>query len=353
MDPDNLLPPRWKRKISKLEMTMPSFVVYGTVKKSVIPEGTLPVQMFVDNREALDEGDVTIYLPSLEDPTLAPEGWSTFLLIGPSLRPWPKPGEPEYGSPAYLEAKGKEADRMLSLVERRMPGFIASLGSRVEASPTTIWRYLGKVGGAVAGPKQKMGQHLILRQKARGPVDGLYFAGESTVMGTGTPAVTVSGISAANRILRDYGLKPFTAGHGELSAVTVIPAGTRGNVPKTVAGREATRCRWCEAAPGRLRHPRHHAAARGRQPRRRFATTSCATNSCATNSCATSPRASDSSEPMQRLPGPWRRSALRSRLRVRQGRRRIAADIPLHAVSRHDCGNFVGQLTWAPGKKRE
>jgi prolycopene isomerase len=138
---------------------------------------------------------------------------------------------------------------MLSLIERRMPGFVASLGSRIEASPSTIWRYLGKVGGAVAGPKQKMGQHLILRQKARGPVKGLYFAGESTVMGTGTPAVTVSGISAANRILRDFGLEPFTAGHGGLSAVTVIPSGTRGNTPETDLGREASRCRWCEAAP--------------------------------------------------------------------------------------------------------
>ncbi|MCX7027989.1 MAG: FAD-dependent oxidoreductase [Spirochaetes bacterium] len=249
MDPDGLLPPRWKRRIGKLEMTMPSFVVYGTVKKSVIPEGSLPVQMFVDNREALDEGDVTIYLPSLEDPSLAPEGWSTFLLIGPSLGSWPKPGTPEYESPAYVEAKRKEADRMLSLVERRMPGFIASLGSRIEASPSTIWRYLGKVRGSVAGPKQKMGQHLILRQKARGPVEGLYFAGEATVMGTGTPAVTVSGISAANRILRDFGFEPFIAGHDGRSAVTIIPAGTRGNAPATELGREASRCRWCEAAP--------------------------------------------------------------------------------------------------------
>ena len=249
MDPDGLLPEKWKRKIGRLEMTMPSFVVYGTVRLSVIPEGSLPVQMFVDNREALDEGDLTIYLPSLEDPSLAPEGWSTFLLIGPSLGSWPKPGTPESRSPAYTEAKRKETDRMLALVERRMPGFTAALGSRIEASPTTIWRYLGKVGGSVAGPKQKMGQHLMLRQKARGPARGLYFAGEATVMGTGTPAVTVSGISAANRILRDLALEPFRAGHGDRSAVTIIPAGSRGNVPATELGREASRCRWCEAAP--------------------------------------------------------------------------------------------------------
>lgn len=250
MDPTGLLPARWKKKIARLEMTMPSFVVYGTVEKATLPSGTLPVQMLVDNKEALDEGDVTIYLPSLEDPSLAPEGLSTFLLIGPSLRAWPKPGSFDYGDKAYIKAKKEETDRMLALVDSRMPGFIAGLRGRIEASPTTIWRYLGKTGGSVAGPKQKMGQHLLLRQGSRGPLPGLYFAGESTVMGTGTPAVTVSGISAANRILRESGQLPFVGKRGEKAqAVRIIPKGVRGNIPTTDEGIEASRCRWCENAP--------------------------------------------------------------------------------------------------------
>ena len=249
MDPDSLLPSRWKNKIQKLEMTMPSFVVYGTVDISALPPDTLPVQMFVDNREVLDEGDVTIYLPSIEDPRLAPPNLSTFLIIGPSLRKWPSPDSSEYASEAYARAKKEEADRMLSLVERRMPGFIAALHGRIEASPTTIWRYLGKAGGSVAGPKQKMGQHLMFRQGSKGPVPGLFFAGESTVMGTGTPAVTVSGISAANRILRGLGLEPFSAGGNANSSVRIIPKGTKGNEPSTRLGNLASHCRWCEASP--------------------------------------------------------------------------------------------------------
>ncbi len=246
MDPEGLIRKSWKRWVLKMEMTMPSFVVYGMVDRGIIPPGTLPVQMFVDNRESLDEGDVTIYLPGLEDPSLAPEGLSTFLLIGPSLRPWPKPGDADYGSSAYARAKKEEADRMLALVEKRIPGFTAALKGRIEASPTTIWRYLGKTTGSVAGPKQKMGQHLLLRQGSKGPIRGLFFAGESTVMGTGTPAVTVSGISAANRILRGLGKEPYRAGHDLVPAVRVIPAGTRGNQPQDEGGIEAARCRWCE-----------------------------------------------------------------------------------------------------------
>jgi len=249
IDPDNLLPRRWKEKILRLEMTMPSFVVYGSVKKAALPADAMPVQMFVDNREALDEGDVTLYLPSLEDPSLAPPELSTFLIIGPSLRTWPEPMSPDYGGKAYVLAKKAEADRMLALVERRMPGFVAGIEGRIEASPTTIWRYLGKTGGSVAGPKQKMGQHLLLRQGSRGPVPGLYFAGESTVMGTGTPAVTVSGISAANRILRTLGLQAFSSGKKAVSSVRIIPKGSRGNLPVGEAAALSSRCRWCEKAP--------------------------------------------------------------------------------------------------------
>ena len=261
LDPDGLISGRWKRRLLRMEMSMPSFVVYGTVERAALPRDATPVQMFVDNKEALDEGDVTLYLPSLEDPSLAPPELSTFLLIGPSLARWPSPSDPEYGSEGYKAAKKAEAERMLALVERRMPGFVAGMRGRVEASPTTIWRYLGKSLGSVAGPKQKMGQHLIFRQGARGPISGLYFAGESTTMGTGTPAVTVSGISAANRILRALGLEPYSAARGDGLAVRRIPAGQRGNVPATEAGVMAARCRWCEAprcaaaCPGKLDVP--------------------------------------------------------------------------------------------------
>jgi prolycopene isomerase len=247
LDPEGLIHGRWKRRILRMVMSMPSFVVYGTVERAALPKDATPVQMFVDNKQALDEGDVTLYLPSLEDPSLAPPELSTFLLIGPSLGRWPSPSDPDYKSEGYKAAKKAEADRMLALVERRMPGFAAGMRGRVEASPTTIWRYLGKSLGSVAGPKQKMGQHLIFRQGARGPISGLYFAGESTTMGTGTPAVTVSGISAANKILRALGLEPFSTARGDGLAVRRIPAGQRGNLPATDSGQLAARCRWCEA----------------------------------------------------------------------------------------------------------
>ncbi len=246
LDPEGVLPAKWKRKVLNLEQSMPSFVVYGTVARAILPSGMMPVEMFIDNRENLDESDVTLYLPGLEDRGLAPESRVPFQLIGPSLLKWPKPGDSGDGTTEYRQSKTKEGDRMLALVERRVPGFMASIEDRVEGSPTTIERYLRKPGGSVAGPKQKMGQHLIFRQGSRGPVPGLFFAGEATVMGTGTPAVTVSGISVANRILRSAGYRPFDTNEVLKPVVRVIPRGARGNIPESEQGRMASRCRWCE-----------------------------------------------------------------------------------------------------------
>ena len=56
---------------------------------------------------------------------------------------------------------------------------------------------------------QKLGQHMLKRLKTKSEINNLFNCGESTVMGTGTPAVTISGISAANLILRELGLEEF------------------------------------------------------------------------------------------------------------------------------------------------
>ena len=70
-------------------------------------------------------------------------------------------------------------------------------------TPTTIERYLLKNGGAVGGPKNALGQQMLKRLHARSEWKNLYVCGDSTVMATGAPATVVSGVGAANRVLRD------------------------------------------------------------------------------------------------------------------------------------------------------
>jgi len=253
--PERLLPRRWKKRVLGYEMTYRNFMVYGTVDRAALPPDAMPIEVFIDNKEAIDEGDVTLYLESLEDPRLAPEGRCSFMLLGPTFSAWPAPGSAAHRDPAYEAAKQAEGRRILGLVDRRWPGFAAAVGDAVLASPTTVERYLRKPGGVVAGPKQALGQALLKRPGARSPWPGLWFAGEWTTMGTGTPAVTVSGIGAADRVLRERGLPEFRNVPRGNSVVRLLPAGTPGNVPASAAGVEASRCRWCEEPPCALACP--------------------------------------------------------------------------------------------------
>ena len=246
---------RERARIESLVLTHPSVVLYGQVKADAVPSGTFPVEMFVDNKAALDESEVTLYLSSLEEPNLAPEGTYVFTLIGPSFANWPAPGDAAYQGAAYLERKESEARRMLAILERRMPGFSRGIVRLEIGTPSTIERYLGKPGGTVAGPKQSIGQELMRRAHARTRWPGLYLAGESTVMGTGTPAVTVSGISAANIALRDRGMTEYRWRPGQRNFVTVVDGPVACRPAPTSAPGTASLCGWCESATCRAACP--------------------------------------------------------------------------------------------------
>jgi len=247
-----------REKIARLIMSWPSVVMYGIVRADVIPPGTHPIEMFVDNRESLDESEVTIYLSSLEDPSLCPAGKHVFTMLGPSFAKWPAPGSPGDRSPAYAEQKRTEAKRLLALLERHFPGFEAAIEYCEIGSPTTIERYLLKPGGSVVGTKNSMGQELMRRPHARTRWPGLYLAGECTVMGSGAPAVTVSGVSAADVVLRELGMEEYRYHPGQNNLMRVVdgPVGRRPE-PRTPPD-TASLCQWCEthycrnACPARI-----------------------------------------------------------------------------------------------------
>ncbi len=255
-----LLPPEHVRpaeraRIESLVLTHPSVVLYGQVRADAVPPGAFPVEMFVDNKTALDESEVTLYLSSLEEPNLAPEGMHVFTLIGPSLARWPAPGDPAYQGAEYRERKEHEARRMIAILERRMPGFSRGIVRWELGTPSTIERYLGKPGGTVAGPKQMIGQELLRRPHARTRWPGLYLAGESTVMGTGTPAVTVSGISAADVALRDRRMGEYRWRPGLRNVVTVVDGPVPRRPAPTAAPDTAALCGWCEVPSCRASCP--------------------------------------------------------------------------------------------------
>ncbi len=184
--------------------TYSSLVFYGLTDSSVIPPGTCPIEMLSSGEKETDESEVTVYIMSLDDHTLCPEDCHVIVAIGPSFRHWE--GKT---SGIYEMMKQEELDRFVKLLEKRFPGFEKGLLYAEMATPQTIERYTLKNHGAAAGPKQMLGQHMLMRQSIRTKWNSLFCCGESTTMGTGTPTVTTSGIAAANAILKKRGLKAF------------------------------------------------------------------------------------------------------------------------------------------------
>ena len=228
--------------------TYPSVVLYALVDRNVIPEDTAPIEMLVGNPDKLDESEVTVYLLSIDDKTLCAADEHTIIAIGPTFESWEAADHP-----AYREKKQKEQERLISVLEKRFPGFAQSVRYAEVATPRTLERYAMKNGGAVAGPKQMLGQHMFRRLHTRTEWDNLFCCGESTVMGTGTPTVTTSGLTAANAVLKKLGAEPFVYREGMKNFVRIVDKPfiadrlyeTYEEPEKTVM-RHALRCRFCE-----------------------------------------------------------------------------------------------------------
>ncbi|NLV59874.1 MAG: FAD-dependent oxidoreductase [Clostridiales bacterium] len=248
--PEHVKPERiqW---VSSQQPTYPSVMLYALVDRAVIPEDTQPVEMLVGNPDHIDESEVTAYIPSIDDLTLCGEDEHVVTAIGPTFEQWTN-----LDDAAYREKKQKEQQRLIEVLERRFPGFGRHVRFAQMATPRTIERYCLKNGGAVAGPKQMLGQHMFKRLHTRTQWSTLFCCGESTVMGTGTPTVTTSAISAANAVLKKRGLSPFVyrpdmKNHVRLLTPPVMEADIYADAAQETRQmmRLASACQYCE-------HPR-------------------------------------------------------------------------------------------------
>ncbi len=204
------------------EPTYNSIIYYALVNRQVIPESAYPIEMLIDQGGKFCESEVTVYILSKDDTSLCAKNQHVIVVIGPSFSEWTFDKNSFYHSKEYKDKKAKEKKRMIDLLERRFPRFREHILYDELATPYTLERYVLKYHGAVAGPKQMLGQHMLKRQHTKTQVEGLYCCGEGTVMGTGTPAVTVSGIAAANVALREEGLKEYTTEEGEKNFVQIV-----------------------------------------------------------------------------------------------------------------------------------
>lgn len=228
--------------------TYPSVVLYAVVEKGVIPKDTAPIEMLVGNPDKLDESEVTAYILSIDDKTLCKEDEHTVVAIGPTFEGWDAKDDRGYQS-----KKQSEQTRLIGVLEKRFPGFEQAVRYAEVATPKTIERYTLKNGGSVAGPKQMLGQHMFRRLHTRTEWDNLFCCGESTVMGTGTPTVTTSGLSAANALLKKQGKEPYVYQKHMRNFIRMVDKPFTSDrlyeaydEKERAVMREALRCRLCE-----------------------------------------------------------------------------------------------------------
>lgn len=209
--------PKRRAWAAEQEPTYPSVVLYSVVDRTAIDSDALAVEMLVGDPSTLNEEEVTAYIPSVDDHTICAEDEHVVLAIGPTFRNWDA-----LDVKTYKKQKKEEIDRLIAVLERRFPAFKKHVRYTELATPKTIERFTLKNGGAVAGPKQQLGNHMFKRLHSRTEYPTLFCCGESTVLGTGTPTVTTSGIAAANAVLAQRNLEIFVHKSGMEQYVNLL-----------------------------------------------------------------------------------------------------------------------------------
>jgi len=199
--------PRRMKWAQRFDPTLGTLLLYIGVKAACVPPEARPIEFFVDNLYNFNGHNYCVFIPSIDDPSIAPPGTHSLTVIAPTEIQWPRPGDRFYQSEEYYRLKEKETDRILTKLEEI---FFPNLKENVlcveVGTPGTLERYTLKPHGCVGGPKLTLKQHFFNRLRARSDWKNLYCAGDSTSMGEGVISTTVSGVGAANRVLEDRGM---------------------------------------------------------------------------------------------------------------------------------------------------
>lgn len=188
-----------RRRVERLVPSFSAFVTCVGVEAEVVPEGFHPHTVLVPDHVSLLEDTSILYVPSLDDPSLAPAGRHAVSVVNVvDYARW-RPGA--RGQTRDLEALDQGyVERALELAEAALPGICRTCGVQGWLSPMTLETRLRRRFGAVGGPAQTMAQSLNKRQGNRTEIDGLFLVGDSTFPGEGVVAVTISGMICADQI---------------------------------------------------------------------------------------------------------------------------------------------------------
>lgn len=142
---------------------------------------------------------VMVSMPSLHDPSLAPEGKSVMSIQYYATTEFCDNWKREDGQPTpdYYELKEEVADQMIAVTEKVIPGISDHIDVKLTASPYTYQRYSLNTGGSTIGwskhPGEAFDPFLKSFMDFRTPVKNLYQVGHWAFGPGGIPGGTMNG----------------------------------------------------------------------------------------------------------------------------------------------------------------
>jgi phytoene dehydrogenase-like protein len=170
------------------------------------PSADFPAQWAVvrnwDGPEGVEDprNIVLCSMPSLIDPSLAPEGKHVLHAYVPATEPYEWWEGLDRNSEEYKKKKEEAADFLWSAIEEYVPDARtrAVPGTVQIGTPLTHERFLRRSRGAY-GARVEAGKHTLPGHKT--PLDGLLLCGDYTFPGIGVPAAAASGAVTANTLV--------------------------------------------------------------------------------------------------------------------------------------------------------
>merc|ERR1712157_587951 len=144
-----------------------------------------------------EDNAVLISIPSVHDPTVAPEGYAVLHAYTPATEDFKKWCVLNYKSPEYKQLKEERSQYLWKVVEKIIPDIRTRSTIVKVGTPLTHRRFLNRYQGSY-GPAINAETSSFPFPST--PIQGLFTCGDSVFPGIGAPAVAGSGILAANSV---------------------------------------------------------------------------------------------------------------------------------------------------------
>jgi prolycopene isomerase len=194
----------WRRRYKP----SPSFLsLHLGVDAAVIPEGFHCHHLMLEDWAEMEseQGVIFVSIPTLLDPSLAPEGRHIVHTFTPSdIKYWNQLSPSDYKA-----KKAADAARLVQRLEAILPGLGGAIRHQEIGTPRTHRRFLGRMGGSYGPIPALRLPGLLPMPFNRTGLQNLYCVGDSCFPGQGLNAVAFSGFACAHRIGADLGLNPW------------------------------------------------------------------------------------------------------------------------------------------------